>query len=249
MNPRKAEQSRGPRGLKVESEAWPWWGGSFTCLMSSKTCQFSKQPSPCEVQAWKQGGAAGSGFQQRGGVLGRGARAGRQPALPFRSPRYCGWGRLLGGGAALYLGRVGGRLHCDVTGSGGLFQTPKYLLHLLPGAGTLSELERKLAGSFVAELTGVQASPPSRSRCAQILWLERHPGLGQDGLAASPVLPQHLLENPWVLKAVVSSRTPSPAQSRALGQMPRMSQASCTCLCPEEAADEVRVSHVSHCAL
>lgn len=154
-----------------------------------------------------------------------------------------------GGGAALYLGRVGGRLHCDVTGSGGLFQTPKYLLHLLPGAGTLSELERKLAGSFVAELTGVQASPPSRSRCAQILWLERHPGLGQDGLAASPVLPLHLLENPWVLKAVVSSRTPSPAQSRALGQMPGMSQASCTCLCPEEAADEVRVSHVSHCAL
>lgn len=249
MNPRKAEQSRGPRGLKVESEAWPWRGGSFTCLMSSKTCQFSKQPSPCEVQAWKQGGAAGSGFQQRGGVLGRGARAGRQPALPFRSPRYCGWGRLLGAGAALYLGRVGGRLHCDVTGSGGLFQTPKYLLHLLPGAGTLSELERKLAGSFVAELTGVQASPPSRSRCAQILRLERHPGLGQDGLAASPVLPLHLLENPWVLKAVVSSRTPSPAQSRALGQMPGMSQASCTCLCPEEAADEVRVSHVSHCAL
>lgn len=113
------------------SETWLWVGflhGLFSVSWTHH--QLSKQPSLRGDQTWKQGGEARGGFQQRLGGL-RGS-AGGQATLGG------GWLSWDSGSLCTLVGRWPPAL-CDITGTGGLFQTLKHHLHLLPGACSLSD--------------------------------------------------------------------------------------------------------------
>ena len=211
--------------------------------------QFAKQPSLCEDQTWKQDGAGGSGFQQRVGGLG-GLRR-----MPAGAPLVDGGFAQLGGSSgslrpALYLGRVGGPpTLCDITGSGGLFQTPKYLLHLLPGAGNLSDGRTALRPRLRKEaswLLRVRADTDlsQLSIEEQVCTDSQRSGLAQEGPAESLLQPPGLLENHWAQKAVVSEPILRPAPSQALCKVLGVPQASSShpcsegCCCPAGEAGE-----------